>query len=119
MRRAIAAALVTVIAGITAAVAQNAPAPVPPPVSPAMPPAPSSSLSPILTQPGLVQQPFGRTAPAPPPAALAPIDQQKMQSYRNDLLNQRRSLEQQGVSPASEQYRTIQQQLNQPNPIPR
>jgi hypothetical protein len=119
MKRTIATALVTLIAGMTPAAAQTTPAPVPPPVSPAMPPAPSSTLSPILTQPGLVQRPFGRTAPAPPPAALAPIDQQKTQTYRNDLLNQQRALDRQGVSPASDQYRIIQQQLQQPNPIPR
>ena len=99
-----------------AANAQTPPAPVPPPVSPALPQIPGSAPSPILTQPGLVHQPFGgTTAPVPPPAATAPIDQQKMQSYRSDLLSQQRALDRQGVSPGSEQYRNIQQQLQQPS----
>jgi hypothetical protein len=38
-----------------------------------------------------------------------------MQSYRNDLLSQRRQLERQGVSPDNERYRELQQQLNQPS----
>jgi hypothetical protein len=37
-----------------------------------------------------------------------------MQSYRNDLINQRFQLDRQGVSPGNERYREIQQQLNQP-----
>ena len=118
MKLALAAILVLSLSGIAAA--QTAPMPVPPPVSPALPQIPGSAPSPILTQPGLVHQPFGgTTAPIPPPAATAPIDQQKMQSYRSDLLSQQRALDRQGVSPGSEQYRNIQQQLNQPNPIPR
>jgi len=44
----------------------------------------------------------------------APVDQQKMQSYRNDLVNQRWQLDRQGVSPDNERYREIQQQLSQP-----
>jgi len=118
MMRALAAIFVLSLAG--AAAAQTTPMPVAPPVSPALPQIPGSAPSPVLTQPGLVHQPFGgTTAPIPPPAATAPIDQQKMQSYRSDLLSQQRALDRQGVSPGSEQYRNIQQQLNQPNPIPR
>jgi len=110
----IAVLLALCIAAATAASAQTTPTPVPPPVSTAPPP-PASGLSPILTQPSLVLQPFGRMAPAPPPASQAPLDQQKMQSYRNDLIGQQRALEQQGVSPGADQYRTNQQQLNQLN----
>jgi hypothetical protein len=108
------AAIVLFAAAATAAHAQNVPNPMPPPVSSALPPAPSSTLSPILTQPGLAQQPF-RPSPAPPPQALAPVDQQKMQSYRNGLIIQQQSLERQGIGLGSDQYRTIQQQLNQLN----
>jgi len=116
MRRALAAIFVLSLAGAAAAEAQTTPMPVPPPVSPALPQIPGSAPSPILTQAGLVHQPFGgTTAPIPPPAATAPIDQQKMQSYRSDLLSQQRALDRQGVSPGSEQYRNIQQQLNQPS----
>ena len=117
MKRALAAILVLSLAGAaTAAEGQTTPMPVAPPVSPALPQIPGSAPSPILTQPGLVHQPFGgTTAPIPPPAATAPIDQQKMQSYRSDLLSQQRALDRQGVSPGSEQYRNIQQQLNQPS----
>jgi hypothetical protein len=118
MRRALAVILVLSFAAGAAAQAraQTTPMPVAPPVSPALPQMPGSAPSPILTQPGLVHQPFGgTTAPVPPPAATAPIDQQKMQSYRSDLLNQQRALDRQGVSPASPQYRDIQQQLNQPS----
>ena len=114
MKFPIAVLLALCIAAATAASAQTTPTPVPPPVSTAPPP-PASGLSPILTQPSLVLQPFGRMAPAPPSASQAPLDQQKMQSYRNDLIGQQRALEQQGVSPGAEPYRTNQQQLNQLN----
>jgi hypothetical protein len=39
-----------------------------------------------------------------------------MQSYRNNLLDQRWQLERRGVSPSSERSREIEQQLNQPGP---
>ena len=98
-----------------AAAAQAQPAPLAPPTTSG--PAPTSTMapSPILTQPG----PF-TTAPAeprpvaPPPAAPGPIDQQKKQSYRSGLIQQQRQLELQGVSPADERSREIQQQLNAP-----
>ena len=116
MMRALAAIFVLSLAGAAAAEAQTTPMPVAPPVSPALPQIPGSAPSPILTQPWLLHQPFGgTTAPIPPPAATAPIDQQKMQSYRSDLLSQQRALDRQGVSPGSEQYRNIQQQLQQPS----
>jgi hypothetical protein len=105
------AAIVLFAVTATAAHAQTGANPMPPPVGSASPPPPSSTLSPILTQPGLAQQPF-RPSPAAPPA---PVDQQKMQSYRNGLIIQQQSLERQGIGLGSDQYRTIQQQLNQLN----
>jgi hypothetical protein len=113
MKHVFAAILVLSLAA-AAAQAQTPPMPVAPPVSPALPQLPGSAPSPILTQPGLVHQPVGgTTAPLPPPTATAPIDQQKMQSYRSDLLSQQRALDRAGVSPGSPQYRDIQQQLQQ------
>jgi hypothetical protein len=109
--------LFAAIAG--AANAQTAPAPMPPPVSPALSPAPSSSLSPILTQPWLAQQPYRASPAAPAPQTPAPIDQQKMETYRNGLVSQQRALESQGIGIGSEQYRAVQQQLNQLNGGPR
>ena len=91
------------------------PAPVAPPTSSSPAPAPSDGLSPLLTQPGLLFEPPERARASPPPGAVpGPIDQQKMQSYRNDLINQRFQLDRQGVSPGTQRYREIQQQLNQP-----
>ena len=94
-----------------------APTPTPqaPPTSAAPAPTPPAGLSPLLTQPGLIfgapkrASPSRLSAPAP-----APVDQQKTQSYRNDLINERFQLDRQGVSPGNERYREIQQQLNQP-----
>jgi|HubBroStandDraft_6_1064221.scaffolds.fasta_scaffold143388_1 hypothetical protein len=115
MKFRIAAALVFFVAGAGAANAQTMPTPVPPPVSAAPPPPPASGLSPILTQPWLAQQPFRASPAAQAPPSSSPLDQQKMQSYRNDLIGRQRALEQQGVSPGAEPYRTNQQQLNQLN----
>ena len=109
------AAIVLFAATATAANAQNGPNPMAPPVSSAPPPAPGSTVSPILTQPGLAQQPVRSSPAAPPPQALAPVDQQKMQTYRNGLIIQQQQLERQGIGLGSDQYRTIQQQLNQLN----
>jgi hypothetical protein len=109
------AAIVLFAAAATAAHAQTGANPMAPPVGSASPPPPSSTLSPILTQPGLAQQPFRPSPAAPPPQAPAPVDQQKMQSYRNGLIIQQQSLERQGIGLGSDQYRTIQQQLNQLN----
>ena len=113
------AAIVLFTATATAAHAQTGPNPMPPPVSPALPPAPSSSVSPILTQPWLAQQPYRSSPAAPTPQALAPVDQQKMQAYRSGLISQQRALESQGIGLGSEQYRAVQQQLNQLNSGPR
>jgi hypothetical protein len=106
---------VLIAAASTAANAQTVPTPVPPPVSSVPSPPPASGLSPILTQPGLALQPFRASPAAPGGQSPSPLDQQKMQSYRNDLIGRQRALEQQGVSPGAEQYRTNQQQLNQLN----
>jgi len=109
------AAIALFAATATAANAQNGPNPMAPPVSSPAPPAPSSTISPILTRPGLAQQPFHASPAAPAPQALAPVDQQKMQTYRNGLIIQQQSLERQGIGLDSDHYRTIQQQLNQLN----
>jgi len=115
LRLTSAAILLLCTAGATAADAQTA-APLAPPVSPALPQAPSSTVSPILTRPSLVQRPYLPSTPtATAPATAAPVDQQKMQAYRNGLVSQQRALESQGVGLGSEQYRAVQQQLNQLN----
>jgi hypothetical protein len=93
------------------------PAPQAPPTNPGPAVAPPGSLSPLLTQPGPLYSTPRRTGPTYPASQVpAPIDQQKMQSYRNDLINQRFQLDRQGVTPDSERYREIQRQLNQPGP---
>ena len=94
-----------------------APTPTPqaPPIGAAPAPTPTNGLSPLLTQPGPLFEPPERASASPSPGAVpGPIDQQKMQSYRNDLINQRFQLDRRGVSPGNERYREIQQQLNQP-----
>jgi hypothetical protein len=91
------------------------PAPLAPPTNPGPAVAPPSGLSPLLAQPGPVYQTPRRPAPSYPALPNpAPVDQQKMQGYRNDLLGQRWQLERQGVSPDNQRYRELQQQLNQP-----
>jgi hypothetical protein len=116
MTHVLAAIFTTMLVGGAAAQAQTTPMPVAPPVSPPVSQLPGSAPSPILTQPALVHQPFGgTTAPIAPPAATAPIDQQKMGAYRSDLQSQQRALDRQGVSPGSQQYRDIQQQLQYPS----
>ena len=119
MMRGRAAILVLSLACAAAAEAQTTPMPVAPPVSPALPQMPGSAPSPILTQPWLAQQPYRSSPASPTPQALAPVDQQKMQAYRNGLIIQQQSLERQGIGLGSDQYRTIQQQLNQLNSGPR
>jgi hypothetical protein len=119
MRLSVPAILFCSIAGMTAANAQSATPLLGPPVGSPPPPAAGSAPSPILTQPQLAVQPF-RAAPTPAaPQPPASIDQQKMQVYRSDLYNQQRALDRQGVSPGTDQYRQIQQQLNQMNGVPR
>jgi hypothetical protein len=71
-----------------------------------------SSVSPLLQGPGVeASQPLAPTAPGLAVPGL--IDQQKLQSYRGSLLDEQRALEQEGVSPADERYREIQEQLQQ------
>jgi hypothetical protein len=94
----------------------SAPTPLAPPTNPGPAVAPRDGLSPLLAQPGPIYRLPERTNPSYPSAPVpAPIDQQKMQSYRNDLVNQRWQLDRQGVSPDNERYREIQRQLNQPS----
>ena len=67
------------------------------------------------TRPGLrIARPGKLVLPAA--AIPGPIDQQKLQSYRNDLPSQQWLLQRQGVSPSSQYSREIQQQLNAPDP---
>ncbi len=102
------------------AAAQVTPAPLAPPLASPPPQAPSSTLSPVLTNPRVVQTPYGRTtAPSTGSQGMSPLDQQKLQSYRSDLTSQQRALENQGVSVNAESYRNVQQQLNQLNNSPR
>ena len=114
MTRAFLTALLLLLAGAAEAVGQVTPAPVPPPSSPVPAPNPPSPLSPLLTNPGLALMPYGPRSAAPG-TSVSPLDQQQTQSYRNRLDSDRRALDRQGVSPGSEQYREIQQQLNQLN----
>lgn len=91
------------------------PTPVAPPTNAAPAPAPRDGLSPLLSQPSLIFRTPERVSPSSPSApAPAPVDQQKMQAYRNDLINQRFQLDRQSVSPGTERYREIERQLNQP-----
>ncbi len=91
------------------------PAPLAPPTNPGPAVAPPSGLSPLLAQPGPIYPTQRQPSPSYPASPNpAPLDQQKMQGYRNDLLGQRWQLERQGVSPDNQRYRELQQQLNQP-----
>jgi hypothetical protein len=89
------------------------PAPLPPPINPGYAATPPNGLSPLLTQPGPVYQLPQPANPAYPPLQLpGPIDQQKLEAYRNAL----RAQQWEGLSPGSERSRDIQQQLNAPDP---
>jgi hypothetical protein len=119
------------LAGITSAAAQTkglpvplppptvysapSPAPVAPPINPGPAVAPPAGLSPLLTEPGpIYPTPERAMPPYPAPQLPGPTGQQNMQSYRNNLLDQRWQLERSGVSPSSKRSREIEQQLNQP-----
>jgi hypothetical protein len=92
-------------------------APLAPPINPGFAPAPPNGLSPFLTQSGPVYELPAPASPSYPPQQLpGPIDQQKMQAYRNNLSSQQWLLQGQGVSPSSQYSREIQQQLNAPDP---
>jgi hypothetical protein len=95
----------------------TAPAPMPPPINPGYAATPPNGLSPLLTQPGPVYAlPQPPNSSYPPLQLPAPIDQQKVQSYRNDLRSQQWQMQWRGLSPSSERAREIQQQLNAPDP---
>ena len=95
-------------------IAPPAPAPVPPPINPGVPAAPLQGISPLLLQPGPVLTPPRRPSPSTaPPAASAPIDQQKTTGYGMWLSGQLRLLERSGTSPADPHFRELQQQLLQ------
>jgi hypothetical protein len=95
--------------------APTTPAPVAPPTNPGSAIAPPAALSPLLSNPGAIYGIPERAGPSYPASPVpAPVDQQKMQSYRNDLINQRFQLDRQSVSPDNRRYREIQRQLNQP-----
>ena len=96
--------------------ALSAPIPLAPPINPGYAAAPPNGLSPVLTRPGPVYQLPVPASPAYPPAQLpGPIDQQKVQAYRNNLYGSQWQLQRRGVSPDSERSREIQQQLNAPD----
>jgi hypothetical protein len=91
------------------------PAPLAPPINPSPAVVPPAGLSPVLTEPGPIYPMPERAGPSyPPPPTPGPIDQQKMRSYRNGLLDRQWQRDRRGVSPGSERSREIQQQLNQP-----
>jgi hypothetical protein len=92
-------------------IGQTMPTPVAPPVAVPFAPSPPSPISPSLIHPSLPPSPLSRLPSEA--AGPAPLDQ-PTQAYRLDLLSRQRELEQRGVSPANEEYRAIQQQLNQP-----
>ena len=93
------------------------PAPLTPPINPGYVPAPPNGLSPLLTQSGPAYEPLAPVSPSYPLQQLpGPIDQQKVQAYRNNLSSQQWLLQRQGVSPSSQYSREIQQQLNAPDP---
>jgi hypothetical protein len=94
-----------------------APTPTPqaPPIGGAPAPTPPDGLSPLLSNPAAIYGIPKRAGPSYPALPVpAPVDQQNMQSYRNDLTIQRFQLDRQSVSPGNERYREIQRQLNQP-----
>jgi hypothetical protein len=92
------------------------PAPMAPPINPGPAVVPPAGLSPLLSEPGPIYPMPAPTVPHYPPAPTpGPIDQQKAQSYRNDLLNQRWQLERSGDGLVSRRSREIQQQLDAPD----
>jgi hypothetical protein len=89
------------------------PAPMPPPTSPSAPPTPSSSISPLLLEPAPVWAFPSNNPPPAPPLPPAPIDQQKISSYRTWLEGQERMLQRAGGNPDALLRQQIQQQLLQ------
>ena len=115
MNRLVLVALLMTLAGTNGANAQVTPAPVPPPSSPVPAPNPPSPMSPLLTNPGFALTPYAPRAAAPSGPSVSPLNQQQNQAYQNQLNSEQRALDRAGVSPGSEQYRDVQQQLNQLN----
>jgi hypothetical protein len=109
----LAPALLAFVAATATAAAQ--PMPMAPPVAAPPVPATGSTISPLLTRPGPVIAAPAQPVPVyPAMPSPGPIDQQKSQSYRGDLSDQLRTLDNEGVSPGSEQYRDLQEELNRP-----
>ncbi|MBV8121470.1 MAG: hypothetical protein JO081_16210 [Alphaproteobacteria bacterium] len=91
-------------------------APQPPPINPGYTTAPPDGLSPLLTTPGPVYQLPRQPSPAyPAPQLPGPVDQQKLQAYRNDLRAQQWQLQSQGLLSNTAPGREILQQLNAPD----
>jgi hypothetical protein len=92
------------------------PAPLAPPINPGFAHAETSAPSPILTTPGPL---YELSQPSPPsypaPQLPGPIEQQKLQTYRNSLVSQQWQLQSQGLSPSTTISREILQQLNAPD----
>jgi hypothetical protein len=92
------------------------PAPLAPPINPGYAPAPADGLSPILSQSVPLYEMPQPTAPAyPAPQLPGPIDQQKVQAYRNSLVSQQWQLQSQGLSPGGTLSPQILQQLSAPD----
>jgi hypothetical protein len=101
---------------LPAPVPAPAPAPIPPPINPGYVASPADGLSPVLSQSVPVYQLPQPLPPSyPPPQVPGPIDQQKMQAYRNDLRAQQWQLQSQGLATSSPLGREIQRQLNTPD----
>jgi hypothetical protein len=91
------------------------PAPLAPPINPGYAGAETSAPSPILTAPGGYEFPQPPAPSYPAPQLPGPVDQQKLQAYRNSLIAQQWQLQSQGLSPSSTVSRQILQQLNVPD----
>ncbi len=92
------------------------PAPLAPPINPGYAAAPDDGLSPVLSQSVPLYEMPQSAAPAyPAPQLPGPIDQQKLQTYRNSLVSQQWQLQSEGLSPSTTISREILQQLNAPD----
>jgi hypothetical protein len=92
------------------------PAPLAPPINPGYAAAPSDGLSPILSHSvPLYELPQASPPAYPAPQLPGPIDQQKLQAFRNGLVFQQWQLQSQGLSPSTTSSREILQQLNAPD----
>lgn len=92
------------------------PAPLAPPINPGYAAAPADGLSPVLSQSVPLYEMPQSAAPAyPAPQLPGPIDQQKLQTYRNSLVSQQWQLQSEGLSPSTTISREMLQQLNAPD----